>query len=1557
MAREIAHGEVVIGVDLDRVGAELAHAEAQFARSMANIDRMKGEAEASVKTTKLDAKIADAKRKLLTLNEMQAHPKIKLDDDEFEREVKKLQTQIRNLNQQKVEVGVDTKELRDANRLWRLGQQRQSAMAKETLRQQKAEEQLQATWRKGAAIQQQAIDMDRQRTVELEKLRMQYIKLHDQIEKGRKLEILDFLGDETARRNFARTRAELEQVGGKLRQLGDSESDLKKLARASDSVSTRLRSMVSSLGSIRVQMGFMSATLRQTAIGFTVLGPVVFGLLGQIVSLVGVLGTGLAGALAVSSAGLAGFGLTALGIGLIMKPLIGDLQDAMKASTAYNDAVRKYGRGSEQAATAQEKLNKTLGDVGPQTRMAFESIGSMSSRWSKLTSSSRPVFFDAMASGIQAINRLMPVFAQESTKAFSTAARESKRWFDMLSSPEATSGIQQIMSNFTSAFPALSGGFRDLTAMMGRISTSASKLLPELTNGFQNWARNLMQSVGSGAQLDAKIARLVDHMQQIGRFAQSAGRMLATFFNAGANEGANLLNTLTNIMNRWTTWMQSARGQEGLAEFFSQANQIGSQFMGTLASIGVAMFEFSAAFAPLTQGAIAFVHAISQVVAAIMGLAPARGILTTIGGALAGAFIVSRIAGAVVAIQALKTALMGLQVAGGISGAFAAMFNPLLALGALVGGAVAAFALLSGGSDQASSSMDRLADSVNMVNNAISSLAGIETEMATSGVQLAAARAAQTKAQLQYNRAVDKFGQNSKQAKDAELALSQATVYAQSAREQAASALDKYRNKVTTVNTKLADQARALQETIDTEREKAREDAQYPSRAKQYQEHLDKITEAEEALNRVKQKAIQWNQRAAQTELNAARAQQGHAKVIGGVGAAWKRLQTSLPDAGQKAIVKMVDPKDAAEAIRLTDKLSRFGKGGQAAKILVDTKNVDQALAKLKGLTRKSTTLVEAKVNKGKAEREIQSLGKGKTATINAKADTKSAQRDMSKLTGKQLVNRITIRANNADAMSKLNAVERKQLRTKLLHMKANPAAVNAAIALINGKKIPDKIAKFKAEAAEAENANKKVQGFRDKTVTATTKWAGESEMSAAQSAIAAIQSKTVTVTTNYVSNGSPGRAAGGPTAGAYVPMPAQEKRHAESANRAGTRQSQPGVYRRPTLLVGEENRREWVIAENPSYRGANERYLQDAAANFGYRLTPFDANAATGADFAKKRDGYVKKQSKKDKKGKPRAERHGGYSYDFIQSQISLLSDKSSNLETERTANIERNPDTDPGNINPALSKVLGPLYQIKNKWYDELAYNLKVRSNQAARAATRNAKSLRGKDGLNADFRVARKELMAIRDEKPKNDKERKSKDKRLRAAEKKFEKARTARDNARRKVNDRGDSAGALWRELQQVRNDRKALDNRIMAIKDNNKSRSEEPGGGSDTPFGVQLGALDKSRYDIWQEFAGNVLPGGASSPAGAIPGGPLGSPVSSGLPGAGGAAASVSSPSFYASAAGGGMPGAAAAGAGGGAAAGGGGNTTVNQNINISEPPPDPHSFSKQLGWEAAAMLG
>src|SRR5574343_926348 len=116
MARDIARGEIVIGVDLDRVGAELRATEAQFAKTMANIDRMSAEAEASIDTKRLRRDISEIKSELRALEATDINPDIKLnekDQAQLKKDIATAKAMLKELDAEKIIVDVNSKELKE----------------------------------------------------------------------------------------------------------------------------------------------------------------------------------------------------------------------------------------------------------------------------------------------------------------------------------------------------------------------------------------------------------------------------------------------------------------------------------------------------------------------------------------------------------------------------------------------------------------------------------------------------------------------------------------------------------------------------------------------------------------------------------------------------------------------------------------------------------------------------------------------------------------------------------------------------------------------------------------------------------------------------------------------------------------------------------------------------------------------------------------------------------------------------------------------------------------------------------------------------------------------------------------------------------------------------------------------------------------------------------------------------------------------------------------------------------------------------------------------------
>jgi hypothetical protein len=633
--------DVTVGVDTAAAEEGMRRLSTLFHREIAAIDRSKAEAQIGVNATELKKQVLKAKRELLTLQEVEANPEVELDEKEFKAEVARLKMELKRLGLYKTEIQINSQQIKDANRLTELHIKRQEAMAKQSIKLRKEEERLRREKQRMIATAYRENDAFDKQRVEIHKLREAYSKLgaeERRLEKtGRPNGILR--SPEEVRR-LERVRAEMGLLRSRIVSLDGSVADINPEMEHHGNILGR---WASSLSDVRLHMGFFSANLKQVAAGLVILGPLLTGVLGGLTSLVGVLGTSLAGALAVSSAGLAGLALSAGGVAGIIVPIVGELKEATAASEAYHKAVIKYGKGSDEAVAAQEKLSQTLKGISPSARRTIGDIGKLKDRWRELTAAAREPVFEGAAQGIKTVEALMPTFAKQTvatTRVFASSWTEAMR---ALRSDSAKSGLGAVMSNFRRGLPSLLDGFGELASMFGRITVSASKFIPGLNNGFAAWARDLNHAVGYGSDLDSTIGRLVNHMQEFGHFMQASGRLLVSVLNLSADSGAGLLKTMTRLFNGWSDWMATVEGRNSMREFFAEAADETREFGALLGNLVEFFFQMSRIMAPLSDTTIRFLTAAGDIITAAQSIPGINVALQKTAELMALIFIVNRV--------------------------------------------------------------------------------------------------------------------------------------------------------------------------------------------------------------------------------------------------------------------------------------------------------------------------------------------------------------------------------------------------------------------------------------------------------------------------------------------------------------------------------------------------------------------------------------------------------------------------------------------------------------------------------------------------------------------------------------------------------------------------------------------------------------------------------------------------------------------------------------------------------------------------------------------------
>lgn len=308
--------------------------------------------------------------------------------------------------------------------------------------------------------------------------------------------------------------------------------------------------------------------------------------------------------------------------------------------------------------------------------------------------------------------------------------------------------------------------------------------------------------------------------------------------------------------------------------------------------------------------------------------------------------------------------------------------------------------------------------------------------------------------------------------------------------------------------------------------------------------------------------------------------------------------------------------------------------------------NISRAEVGLTALTGKAAQQVGALARTAGGSKLAQTISLTYKAPTNAGAVAAAAKAALGRGAKQDVIIRIIANAKSVeDAIRRINALKPKSKTWNLFaNDKASSKAHGAgkAIASVVGKTVDVK-ANDKA-SAKSHAAGRAIQSVRGKSVDIRVSSNAQSAAGAAISAIASVHGKSVSINVGLTGRGASLFAKGGialaaggiaaaasgskwkrkrgnfRTRGRYASalirgadgadMTMLERTQERAAERARGKAAVPNkgsVYRTPTLLVGEENRPEFVIATNPAYRERNQKLVRLAADAVGV------ATAATG--------------------------------------------------------------------------------------------------------------------------------------------------------------------------------------------------------------------------------------------------------------------------------------------------------------------------------------------------------
>jgi hypothetical protein len=442
----------------------------------------------------------------------------------------------------------------------------------------------------------------------LTKLAEKHAKLNAEIDKRQR----NPFAQDTVRERaaFARLNEELKVTQRQYSALG---GNLDNLSTRHDREIERVSRLVRGFADLKLRLGFFSASVRQAAVGLAVLGPAISAVLGGVIALAGSLGQGLVGALGIATAAAGGFGLSLLGIGLAVKPLVSELSTAAKAATDYQKQVLKTGKNSSEAKDKLDAYHQTVKNLPKDTQALIQKTGVLVTEWQKVTAAVRPEFFKTAGVGIQALSNLMPMFAKQTKSAFSVVAKELQTLARGLGGAESKDILSTMMENSTKALPGFIRGIGSITAALGRFGAASSSYLPDISAGFAKFGESI-SNLTQTSQFQSQVDGLIGQLRSIGALAVSATKYFITLANAGAGSGKQIIDAMTGGFNKWTQWMKSTEGKNSLADFFKQSLTELRLLYSAFSPLIKALARWAKATQPISQGILRIVSVFSSLV-------------------------------------------------------------------------------------------------------------------------------------------------------------------------------------------------------------------------------------------------------------------------------------------------------------------------------------------------------------------------------------------------------------------------------------------------------------------------------------------------------------------------------------------------------------------------------------------------------------------------------------------------------------------------------------------------------------------------------------------------------------------------------------------------------------------------------------------------------------------------------------------------------------------------------------------------------------------------------
>lgn len=271
-----------------------------------------------------------------------------------------------------------------------------------------------------------------------------------------------------------------------------------------------------------------------------------------------------AGAIGAAGAGVAGVGIG--GIMSIVKPASQSLKDLAKAQQAYTEAVRQYGRASDQAAAAKTKLNMAEASAPAGGAELLQQQRGLGRDWKRMTKPGQAAIFGGASAALGNVRSVAPTlsgFSNQIGKASGGALDDFSRF---ATSPGQMQTIGALAHEFARDIPIAERTAEHLVGTFGNIARAALPFFHDGVEFLERWTHDWEIGTSDISHTRRQIGSFVDDLDNVVDVAGSAAKLTRDLFAPGRTAGRGMLGDLGDQLDKWDAWAKRNPGK--LREFF-----------------------------------------------------------------------------------------------------------------------------------------------------------------------------------------------------------------------------------------------------------------------------------------------------------------------------------------------------------------------------------------------------------------------------------------------------------------------------------------------------------------------------------------------------------------------------------------------------------------------------------------------------------------------------------------------------------------------------------------------------------------------------------------------------------------------------------------------------------------------------------------------------------------------------------------------------------------------------------------------------------------------------